>query len=104
MTRFAGLVGYVTEEEKNPGVWLPVENPRKMKGELLRQSSSRQNDDKINSNITLGHRVSLLGDAYAFGNYYHIKWIELDGMKWEVTSVEVERPRIIVSVGGPWNG
>ena len=103
MARFAGLVGYVTQEETAPGVWSPVENPKKMRGDVIRQSSS-QNGDKVNNDITLSHRVSLLGDAYAFGNYYNIKWIEVDGAKWEVTSVEVKRPRLTVSLGGLWNG
>lgn len=104
MTKFTGLVGYVTQEQKVPGVWSPVDNPKKMRGDVIRQSSSNQNDGKVNSDITLNHRVSLLGDAYAFGNYYTIKWIELDSRKWEVTSVELQRPRIIVTVGGLWNG
>lgn len=104
MARFAGLVGYVTQEEKVPGVWSPSENPRVMKGDIIRQSSSVQNDNKVNSDISLGHRISLIGDAYAFDNYYNIKWIDVDGCKWETTSVEVQRPRIIVSLGGRYNG
>lgn len=103
MAKYAGLVGYVTQEETVPGVWSPVSTPIKMRGDLIRQSASSQNGDKLNEDITLGHRVSLIGDAYAFGNYYNIKWIEISGMKWEVTSVEIQRPRLILSVGGLWN-
>jgi hypothetical protein len=103
MAKFAGLVGYVTQEETVPGVWSPVENPKMMKGDVIRQSSSSQNGDKVNSDVSLNHRVSLVGDAYAFGNYYNIKWIDIDGRKWEVDSVEIQRPRIIVSLGGPYN-
>ena len=104
MAKYAGLVGYVTQEESVPGVWSPVENPKLMRGDIIRQASSSQNDNKVNSDIALSHRVSLLGDAYAFGNYYNIKWIDIDGRKWEVTSVEIQRPRIIVTLGGLWNG
>lgn len=104
MARFAGLVGYVTQEEKVPDVWSPTENPRVMKGDIIRQSSSVQNDNKVNSDISLGHRISLIGDAYAFDNYYNIKWVNIDGYKWEVISVEIQRPRIIVSLGGKYNG
>lgn len=104
MTKYAGLVGYVTEEQTVPGVWSPVENPKHMKGDLIRQTSSSQNGDKVNDDVSLNHRVSLMGDAYAFGNYYNIKWIEIDGRKWKVDSVEVQRPRLILSLGGIWNG
>ena len=103
MAKFAGLVGYVTQEETVPGVWSPVDSSRIMRGDIITLGSG-QNGDKVNSDITLNHRVSLVGDAYAFGNYFNIRWIELHGMKWEVSSVEVQRPRIIVSLGGLWNG
>lgn len=104
MAKYAGLVGYVTQEQTVPGVWSPVVNPKRMKGDIIRQSSNSQNDDKVNSDISLNHRVSLIGDAYAFGNYHSIKWIDVDGYKWEVNSVEVQRPRLILSLGGRWNG
>lgn len=104
MARYTGLVGYVTQEETVPGVWSPVDNPKVMKGDVIRQSSTNQDNGKVNGDISLNHRVSLLGDAYAFETYYAIKWISIDGRKWEVTSVEVQRPRIILTVGGLWNG
>ena len=98
MAKFAGLVGYVTQEETVPGVWSSVENPIMMKGDVLRQVSNSQNDD-----ISLNHRISLLGDAYTFDNYYSIKWVEIRGVKWRVSSVEIQRPRLIVTLGGLWN-
>lgn len=104
MAKFAGLVGYVTQEETAPGVWSPVEQTRMMKGDFYMESSRHQNGDKVNKDIALNHRVSLVGDAYAFANYYAIRWIEIEGVKWEVTSIEVKRPRLIVNVGGLYNG
>lgn len=104
MAKYSGLVGYVSQEETAPGVWIPTDKPRKMKGDIIRQSSSVQNDGKVNSDLSLNHRVSLVGDAYAFDNYYKIKWISIHGSKWEVDSVEIQRPRLIVTVGGLWNG
>lgn len=104
MAKFSGLVGYITQSEISPGVWSSVENSIMMKGDVIRQSSNTQNDDKVNSDITLSHRVSLIGDAYSFGNYYNIKWVDIRGAKWEVESVEIQRPRLIVTLGGIWNG
>ena len=100
MAKFAGLVGYVTQEETKPGVWTPVEKTRPMKGDFYMESSRHQNGDKMNENIALNHRISLVGDAYSFRNYYAIRWIEIENIKWEVTSIEVKRPRLIVNVGG----
>lgn len=108
MAKYAGLVGYATQTETSPGVWSTEETRRRMKGDIIRQSSTHQADgrvssSKMHSDISLSHRVSLLGDAYAFGNYFNIAWIEIDGAKWEVQSVEVQRPRLILSLGGMWN-
>lgn len=103
MAKFAGLVTYVTQAETTPGVWTDVVNSYPMKGDILRKGAVNQNDGKVNSNVSLNHRVSLVADAYALGNYHDIKHIEMDGRKWEVTSIEVQRPRIIVSLGGLWN-
>lgn len=104
MAKFSGLVGCVTQSETSPGVWSSVENTTMMKGDIIRQSASSQNGDKVNSDITLNHRVSLIGDAYSFGNYYNFKWIEIDGLRWEISSIEIQRPRLIVTLGGVWNG
>ena len=100
MAKFAGLVGYVTQAETTPGVWSPIEQTRMMKGDFYMESSRHQGGDKVNKDIALNHRVSLVGDAYTFENYYAIRWIEIEGVKWEVTSIEVKRPRLIVNIGG----
>ena len=74
-----------------------------MKGDLLRTASVFQGTDKINENVTLQHRVSVVGDAYAFEHYFEIRWVEYQGMKWEVTMIEVVRPRILLTLGQRWN-
>lgn len=104
MARFSGIVGYVIQEKTAPGVWTPKETERKMRGSIINQSAHNRSTEQISDDISLNHRVSVLGDAYAFDNYYHIKWVKIDGIKWKVTSVEVKRPRLLLAVGGMWNG
>lgn len=104
MARYAGLVGYGEQVETAPGVWTTVNKSHMMNGNLIRQNADIRESDKVNDDITLNHRVSLIGDAYAFDNYFNMKWIDIDGRKWKVSSVEVQRPRLIVSLGGLWNG
>lgn len=104
MAKFAGLVTYVTQVESRPGIWTDESISRLMRGDMLRKGSVGQNDDKVNSDISLNHRVSLVGDEYALNNYYDIKHIQLNGREWEVTSVEVQHPRLILTIGGLWNG
>lgn len=103
MARFSGLVGYVVEEETAPGVWRPVEKARMMKGDIIHQVSRHDKGDEVNDDVVLNHRISLIGDAYAFGNYYNIKWVKMDSIKWKVSSIEIARPRLLVSLGGIWH-
>lgn len=104
MARFSGLVGYVSQEETSPGVWTSIEKPRKMKGDIISQTSSNRSGENLHDDVVLNHRVSLIGDAYAFDNYFNLKWVKMDTKKWKVTSIEVKRPRLIVSLGGVYNG
>lgn len=110
MTKFTGLVGYVTQEQSAPGVWSPVENPKMMRGDFISQASTNGNGShisdtgKVNDDVSLNHRVSLLGDTYAFNNFMNLKWIQIGGKKFEISSVELRRPRLIVSVGGVYRG
>lgn len=104
MAKYAGLVGYGEQVETAPGVWESAIKEHMMKGDLIRQNANIRDSGKVNDDITLNHRVSLFADAYAFDNYFNMKWIQIDGHKWKVSSIEVQRPRLLVDIGGLWNG
>lgn len=104
MAKYAGLVGYVTDEENPPGVWSANTTVREMRGDVLRAAFVPQGTDRVNKNITLQHRISVVGDAYSFENFYAIRWLEFMGKKWEVTMAETASPRIILTLGGIYNG
>lgn len=103
MARYAGNVGFLVEEETSPGVWSAIEILRRMKGDVLRASSSFQGGDKINKDTTLNHRISLVGDSYLYECFMDLRWVEYAGIKWEVGSIELARPRVIVTLGGVWH-
>lgn len=102
MVKFSGLVGYGAQVETYPGVWETEDKEILMRGDLIRQNANI-NNEPVNADINLKNRISLIGNAYAFDNWFNMKWIELDGQKWKIQSVEVQRPRLIVEVGGVWN-
>lgn len=104
MAKYAGLAGYVTEEETSPGVWSATESIRSVQGDVLRSASMFQASGKVNSDITLQHRISLVGDSYLYERFYDLKWLEYAGAKWEITYIEVSRPRVIVTLGGIYRG
>ena len=105
MAKFAGLVGYVTQKESPSGVWSPETVERKMRGDVIRAASSFNANEKVNEDIVMQQRISLVGDPYSFANFTTLKYVTYLGVKWKVLSIDVtSRPRLIVTIGGVWNG
>lgn len=102
--KYSGEVGYVMQEETEPGVWRSVEKIRKMRGDVLYRGVSNNVGAKMNDDINLNNRISVLGDAFAFENYVAMKWVTLGNAKWEVTLINVEPPRLVLTIGGPYHG
>lgn len=105
MAKFYGEIGYAISEETTPGVWTDTIVKRKYSGDVIRNMSNRsETADSTNDNITINNQFSILADPFAYQKFHLIKYIEYMGVKWEVTSVEDKRPRLILSVGGVYNG
>lgn len=104
MAKFYGDIGYVQTVEIEPGIWDTIEDARPYCGDLLRNYHRWETGDHPNANLVLGHEVSILADPYALENFNAIKWVEVYGKKWRVTSATVDYPRITLSVGEVYNG
>ena len=104
MAKFYGKVGFIIPEETNPGVFVEKAKERPYTGDFLRMSSRWDNSENLNDNLSLGNRVSFVADPFAFEHFSAIKYVKFGGAKWEVSSVEVSFPRLILSIGGVYNG
>jgi hypothetical protein len=105
MARFFGKVGYGVSVETAPDVWSDVITERSYYGEVLNDTVLQEESDKVNNDISLSSRISVVADPYALGNYSDIKYVvDEGGVYWSVTSVQVKRPRLILSTGGIYDG
>ena len=104
MAKYYGKVGYAVETEVRPGVWKNQITEKSYYGNLGRNLSRSQNTDKLNNDITIANELSIMADPFAYDNFYAIKYAEVMGVKWTVSSVEVMRPRLILQLGGKYNG
>ncbi len=103
MTRWCGVIGYAETLEIEPGVWSEEFTERKYYGDLLRNSRRLQGSQQINDDITISNQISILADPYAVQHFHAIRYAELFGTKWKVSSVEVQYPRLILELGGVYN-
>lgn len=104
MARFYGIIGYGVSEETVPGVWSDVITERAYYGDVLNDLRATSPSEKVNDDVRLQNRISIVADPYAIGNYLRIKYVQWAGILWTVNSVDDERPRLILSLGGVYNG
>lgn len=104
MTRFRDKVGYRLPDGLVDGVAQVSIVERVYKGDVLETIASSPEGEKVNDDIRLQDRVSFLADAYALENFSRIKFVLRMGIPWIAQTVRVERPRIVVSLGGVYHG
>lgn len=104
MSKFVGAIGYAQTVKTAPGVWTEriVEYP--CCGDVLRCSRQRQSGDKVNDDINISNQLSIIDDGYCSTHIGSIRYVIWMGAKWKVTDVAFQRPRLILTVGGVYNG
>lgn len=103
MAKFYGEIGYSETVETSPGVWQEQITKRQYFGDVLRNISRTQGGENLNDNLTIDNRLSIVADPYAYDNFYAMRYVKWQGSLWKITSVEVQRPRLILSIGGVYN-
>jgi len=103
MGKFYGKVGYLTTVETKPGVWTEKIVERNYYGDDNKKISKWQVGEGLNDDKTYSAEISIVADAFAYENFSNIKYIEFMGAKWKVNSIEIQRPRLILTMGGLYN-
>ena len=105
--KFSGKIGYcLTEEvETQPGVWKNASVEKSAVGEYIKNYGRFQANDKVNDDVVLASSISIVADPYAMENYNLIKYVKPSGgtTAWKVISIEVQYPRLILTLGGEYN-
>lgn len=104
MARYIGKIGFITEEETTPGVFTQVPVERIYRGDSYEAGTKWVDSGRVNDNISLTTQVSIVTDEYARSNFRYVKYAEFMGSLWEVTNIKYQRPRIVLSLGGPYTG
>ena len=103
MSKFYGAVGYAETVETSPGVWEEQITERNYYGDVIRNTRRLQSADKVNDDINISNEISIVADPYANDHFYTIRYVVFQGAKWKVSNVDVQYPRLILSLGGLYN-
>lgn len=107
MAKFYGIIGFVdmAEDPDNPGVWDEKTVEKEYRGDIIRVNRRLQSSsNSVNDNITISNEISIVADPYANENMYAMRYVVFGGAKWKIESVNVEYPRLKLSIGGVYNG
>lgn len=104
MAKFYGKIGYAVTEETTPGVWVEQITERSYYGDIVRNTRRLQASENLNDNINISNEISIVADPYANQNFHLMRYVEFMGAKWKISNVEVKYPRLILTIGGLYNG
>lgn len=104
MAKWYGKIGYAKTVETRPGIWEEEITERNYYGEVLQLNRRLQPAGQVNDDIEITNRISILADPFAKMNFHSMRYLSFMGTVWKITSVEVQYPRLILNVGGVYNG
>jgi hypothetical protein len=104
MARFHGRVGYGYSVETEPGVWVDNIVEHSYFGDVIRNTRTLREGENLNPDLSVQNSISIVADAYANDHFFAIRYVEWAGALWTVSSVEVQSPRLLLSLGEVYNG
>lgn len=103
MGKWYDTIGFAEMVETEPGVWEESIEEHSYYGDVIRNSRRLQTADKINDDISISNQISIVADPFAVNNIYAMRYIKFMGTKWKVSDVEVQYPRLLLTLGGLYN-
>lgn len=104
MAKWFGTIGFAKTVETSPGVWEEQITEVKYYGDVMRDSRTLQTSDQLNDNVNIANKISIVADPFANQHFHSMRYATYMGAKWKVSTVEVQYPRLILTIGGLWNG
>ena len=104
MAKWYGKIGYAITEETEPGLWEPKIIERNYYGDMTSDVRKRQNSGEVNDNINLSKVISSVADPCVIQSCSLMAYVEIMGAKWKITDVDIQYPRLTLTIGGVYNG
>lgn len=106
MARFHGEIGYGETVENPPGSgnWVDGVTEYPYFGDVVRNTRSLENGSSVNDDISVGNSISIVADAYAREHFFAMRYVKWQGARWKIVEVEDVRPRLLLRLGGVYNG
>jgi hypothetical protein len=104
MPKCSGVIGYALAGETQPGVWSENTVERTYYGEVVRDNRRVVDQGEINGSVNINNNISVVSNKFMLDNMAFMRYISFANSKWKITSVDIRPPRIIITLGGLYNG
>ena len=104
MARFCGIIGFGFQKETVPGIWEDEIVERRYYGDIVRHSRRLTTTQGVSDDINVSNQVEIVADPFAGEHFYAMRYVEMMGTRWKITDVEVRHPRLVLTIGGVYNG
>ena len=104
MAKCSGVIGYALDVETQPGVWTPDITEKNYYGDIVRDNRKIVDNSQINDSLNISNNISVVSNSFMLENMAFMKYITFMKSKWNITSVDIKPPRLILTIGGLYNG
>lgn len=104
MAKYHGIIGFAIQHEPSPGVYVDEVVEREYFGDVISSSfANQQSSLGVNDDLRLNNRISIVSNTFAIENLAFMRYITYMGVKWKISNIEPQYPRLILSIGGVYN-
>lgn len=103
MAKYYGKIGYAVTKETEPGIYEEIIEEREYFGDVIRNTRRLREASKVNDDVNISNLISIVADPFANNNFHAMRYITFMGSKWKISDVEVQYPRLILTIGGLYN-
>lgn len=104
MAKFHGVIGFAEQYETRPGVWSEKIIERQYRGDIIRNIRQREPGEGLNDDVRLNNVLEIVANPYLRENLARVRYVKWMGTAWRITNVEVRYPRLVLTLGGAYNG
>lgn len=105
MDKFSGKIGFVSNEEIEPGIWEDIVTEKPYRGEIRKNHQNFNVTDTTSGEIKITNLFSIMGNSYAFAHVSDIRYLVWRGNRWLIDTIELRYPRLEITLkGGLYNG
>lgn len=104
MAKYSGMIGFGYSEQGANDVTLIEIIEKPYYGDVTKNYYRNQPGEDLNDNITVDNVISIVSNPYLSENLASLKYVTWNGSKWKISSVEINHPRVNLTIGGVYNG